>query len=193
MSEYIYYTITGYNTIKFGGSSNIINRQKAHYTSSPYLSMHTYKVNDAYRAEKALHKYASKYRLKPGDRINNITINNITQIHEHYNMTEDNAKQICQYIQNKFHVNKMLDSDRINCEKCLRVVNKTTTNKYDNKCKRCYDKELKNNYVKNIMIYNAGLPYTQDELNEMYTCYQYGDSYDYNDDFIDDNMDYEIS
>lgn len=141
MSEYIYYTVTSPYTIKFGGSSNINNRQKAHYTSSPFLIMHPYKVNDAYKAEQELNRIASPYKLKYGDKVGNITINNDVQFEEHYQLTEQEGKNICESVQKKFHENKPLDEGRTYCVGCRHVVNISTIAKNDGfRCKRCFEK-----------------------------------------------------
>lgn len=139
--EYIYYTVTSSETIKFGASSNIETRQKSHYTSSPFLKMCTFRVNDAFKAETELHKMVAKYKLKHGDLVNNTIINDDAQLDEHYKMTEEEAIKICEIIQEKYNENKPLDHDRAYCVGCHHVVNISTLSKNDGfRCKRCYDK-----------------------------------------------------
>jgi len=191
MSEYIYYIVTSPQTIKLGGSSSINRRQKAHFTSSPFLITHSYKVNDARKAEKELHRLASKYRLKLGDKFNNMVITNETQLDEHYKMTEECAKKLCESIQKKFYEGKQLDPDRTYCVGCRHVVNISTVAKNDGlRCKRCFEKISKQNFMMETIIKDRSkLPYVKDELNEMYHYSKHGDSYDYIDDFIDDDDD----
>ena len=143
-NEYIYYTITSPCTVKFGASASIENRQKAHYTSSPFLQIHKYKVNDAFRAESELHRIAKQYKLKHGDIINNVVINKDAQLDEHYKLSEAVADKLCKQIQQKFHESKPLDFDRTYCVGCFHVVNISTTFKNDGfRCKRCFEKIVK--------------------------------------------------
>jgi len=150
--EYIYYVVTGPNTVKFGGSSNINKRQKAHYTSSPFLIMHTYRVNDAYSAEREIHKIVAKYKLKCANMIdmdmgtNTDTIVTFdAQSYEHYILTEKDARKVCEIVQKKFDENKKLGKNRTYCVGCHRVMNINTLSKNDGfRCKRCFEKEMKN-------------------------------------------------
>jgi hypothetical protein len=139
--EHIYFIVTSPYTVKFGASSSINSRQKAHYTSSPFLKMHGYKVNDAARAEAALHKLAEPYRLKHGDIVNNIMIGPDVQLDEHYRLSERDADQLCRHIQQIFPENRPLDYGRTHCVECRHVVNESTVLKNDGfRCKRCYQK-----------------------------------------------------
>jgi uncharacterized paraquat-inducible protein A len=135
-NEYIYYTVTSSKTVKFGKTCNKISRQKAHYTSSPFLQMYLYKVNDAHIAEKELKELVKPYKI--------ININSETELEntsiEHYTLTEDEAKYYCQLIYNKYNDTKLLD-DRLYCVGCKQVTNISTLNKNDGfRCKRCYIK-----------------------------------------------------
>lgn len=193
MSEYIYYIVTSPSTVKFGGTSNINNRQKAHYTSSPFLEMHPYKVNDAYKAEQELHRLARPYKLNKGDIIGGTIINNNAQLNEHYKLTEQDAIYFCEMVQKKFCENKPLDNNRTYCNVCHHVINVSTKNNIDGyRCKRCLNKLLKKKYMTKIIKKNSKLKYTKDELEEMYYYYKNDDSYDYNDDFIDDESNYKL-
>lgn len=143
-NEHIYYTVTSSSTIKFGRSANISSRQGAHYSSSPFLQMHTYRVNDSYLAERELHKAASEYKIMSGDIIDGVEITHDCQAEEHYLMDETTAKLLCETIQKKYCWTKPLNESRTYCVGCNHVVNISTINRYDGfRCKRCYEKIFK--------------------------------------------------
>jgi hypothetical protein len=139
--EYIYYTVTSSQTVKFGASSNAEGRQRSHYTSSPFLAMHKFKVNDAFRAESELHRLAEPYKLKEGDNIGGSIIGGGAQLREHYRLTKVEAEELCRAVQKDFHENLPIGEGRSYCVNCLHVVNTATLMKNDGfRCKRCFDR-----------------------------------------------------
>ena len=142
VAEYIYYTLTGYNTIKFGKTSNLPTRQRAHYTSSPFLLMHAYQVNDCLLAEKELTKLAINYKFVP-----DLAYSNNYTADEHYTMSEQQAIELCETVQKKYNKDMPLDHGRTYCVGCKQVAYINTLNLYDGfRCKRCFERLLKQHY-----------------------------------------------
>lgn len=193
-AERIYYTVTGPDTVKLGGSSSTVSRQRAHYTSSPFLRMHQYPVNDALRAEMAMHRVATEQgRLLTHDQVGDPD----AVLDEHYNMTEEEADRLCTFIQGQYAPSRPLDPDRQRCSDCNRVHNVTTLGQYDGfRCKRCFTRFERGVFLETIVPSErtmGPLRVTREEQEEMYYRCREPDSYVRDGFLVDDDDDDEAT